>query len=137
MKRFLVKDSQGRTTDITGFEPSDFAEESAPSSPVLTGADGKIHPSFLRFFDEVGTISYLDSGLRTERISTVVYSSSSHPGAEITATVYYLDVGTINQRIDRIEYVGNVFGSATFVKTFNYNLVGIKYQRIGFSYELT
>lgn len=94
------------------------------------------HLAVLSAYDRIASVTYLDSGLRTRRVSTVVYTSAAFPNSDITKTVYYLDVGTLNQRIDKIEYVGSVFTPQSLRKVFSYSLDGIHYRLTGFNYEL-
>lgn len=108
------------------------------SSPVVSIDSDKYayHVAALAAYDRIASITYLDSGLRTQRISTVTYSSAAFPDADIVKTVSYLDVGTLNQRIDKIEYVGSVFSPQSLRKVFSYSLDGIHYKQSGFNYEL-
>jgi hypothetical protein len=100
------------------------------------GVKFQYHLGALSAYDRVSSISYLDPGLRTQRIDSIVLSSVLYPDADITKTVFYLDVGSINQRIDKIEFVGSVFSPDSLRKTFSYSLSGIKYKCDGFNYEL-
>lgn len=94
------------------------------------------HQASLAAYDKVVSISYLDSGLRTQRIATVNYSSVLFPNTTLVKTIFWLDVGLINQRIDKIEYSGAVFSPDSLRKVFSYTLVGTKYSLTGFNYEL-
>lgn len=90
----------------------------------------------LSAYDKVVSIQYADSGLLTQRISSVAYSSDDFPDADLVKTVYWLDVGTMNQRVDREEYVGAIFSPDNLRKVYNYSLVGIRYNIDGFYYEI-
>lgn len=90
----------------------------------------------LSAYDKVVSIQYTDSGLLTQRISSVTYSSDDFPDADLVKTVYWLDVGTMNQRVDREEYVGAIFSPDNLRKVYNYSLVGIRYNIDGFYYEI-
>lgn len=100
------------------------------------GVKFQYHIAALASYDRVVSITYLDSGLRTQRIDSVVLSSELYPDADITKNVFYLDVGSINQRIDKIEYVGTVFSTDSLRKVFQYSAAGIGYKFDGFYYEL-
>ena len=90
----------------------------------------------LSAYDKVVSIQYADSGLLTQRISSVTYSSDDFPDADLVKTVYWLDVGTMNQRVDREEYVGAIFSPDNLRKVYNYSLIGIRYNIVGFYYEI-
>lgn len=90
----------------------------------------------LSAYDKVVSIQYADSGLLTQRISSVTYSSDDFPDADLVKTVYWLDVGTMNQRVDREEYVGAIFSPDNLRKVYNYSLIGIRYNIDGFYYEI-
>ena len=90
----------------------------------------------LSAYDKVVSIQYADSGLLTQRIYSVTYSSDEFPDADLVKTVYWLDVGTMNQRVDREEYVGAIFSPDNLRKVYNYSLVGIRYNIDGFYYEI-
>jgi hypothetical protein len=90
----------------------------------------------LSAYDKICSITYLDQGLITQRISTVTLSSVLYPDSNVTKTVFYLDVGKKNQRIDKVEYVGIVFSPNSLRKVFSYNLVNTRYIQNGFNYEL-
>ena len=90
----------------------------------------------LSAYDKVVSIQYADSGLLTQRIYSVTYSSDDFPDADLVKTVYWLDVGTMNQRVDREEYVGAIFSPDNLRKVYNYSLVGIRYNIDGFYYEI-
>ena len=82
----------------------------------------------LAAFDKVSSITYLDTGLKSQRINTVTCTSALYPGSDVVKTVFYLDAGNVNQRIEKVEYAGAIFGSDTLTKTFSYSLVGNKYK---------
>lgn len=92
--------------------------------------------SALASFERVVSISYLDVGLRTQRINQVTLESALYPDSDITKTVFYLDVGLMNQRIEKVEFSGDIFGAQSLRKTFNYTLSGHRYYRSGITYEL-
>ena len=105
-------------------------------TPIDYGVKYNYHLASLSAYDRVASISYLDAGLRTQRINTVTLSSAVFPDADIIKPIFYLDVGSIDQRIDKIEYVGAVFSPDSLRKQFSYSLAGIKYKCDGFTYEL-
>jgi hypothetical protein len=90
----------------------------------------------LAAYDRVLDVTYADSGLRTQRISSAVYGSALFPDSDVVKTISYLDVGTLNQRIDKIEFSGSIFGTNDLRKTFVYTPVGIKQVMTGTVYEL-
>jgi hypothetical protein len=90
----------------------------------------------LAAYDRVASIVYVDSGLRTRRISSVTLTSALFPDSDVVKSISYLDVGTLNQRIDTIEWSGGLFDTQTLRKTFAYSLVGIKQVVTGFEFEL-
>lgn len=100
------------------------------------GVKFKYHQAALAAYDRIASISYLDSGLRTERIDEVVFSSALYPDSDITKKVFYADVGLLNQRITKTEITGGIFSTNILRKTFSYSLAGIKYRRTGFTFEL-
>ena len=114
----------------------DLVGTSGSTPPPDYGVKYNYHLAALAAYDRIASISYLDSGLRTQRIDTVTLSSVLFPDADIIKTVFYLDVGSIDQRIDKIEYVGAVFSPDSLRKQFSYSLAGIKYKCDGFTYEL-
>ena len=106
-------------------------------NPLLAYGDKlQFHLASLAAYDKISNITYLDEGLRTQRIDTVTISSAAYPDADVVKSVFYLDVGLINQRIDKIEYVGSIFSPDNLRKIFNYSLVGIKYRLDSTEYEL-
>lgn len=108
----------------------------ASFQPTDYGVKYNYHIAALASYDRVSAITYLDSGLRTQRIDTVTLSSALYPDADIVKTVFYTDVGLLNQRISKIEFVGLVFSPDSLRKNFSYSLSGIKYVCDGFTYEL-
>lgn len=94
----------------------------------------QLHAS-LSAFDKVQAVTYTDLGLAYERITTVVYTSTDYPDANMTKTVTWLDAGTMNQRIEKEEIVASVFAPDSLKKTYAYTLVGIRYRKTGFTYE--
>ena len=117
-------------------DTGDTGPQGPPGDFTDYGVKFNFHVASLAAFDKISSISYLDSGLRTQRIDYVTLSSTLYPNTDITKTIFYLDVGTMNQRIDKIEYVGAIFGSDSLRKVFNYILSGIKYKQSGYHYEL-
>lgn len=114
-----------------------------PSGDTIRGAGlssygdkFQYHLASLAAYDKVSSITHLDAGLRTQRISTITMSSTLFPDSDIVKTVYYIDVGSMNQRIDKIEYVGSVFSPDSLRKTFVYSSSGIRYKLDGYNYEL-
>jgi hypothetical protein len=94
------------------------------------------HVASLAAFDKVVDITYQDTGLRTQRIDTVTYSSTLYPDTDLVKTIYWLDVGSINQRIDKEEYVGGIFSPDNLRKVYEYSLTGIKYKFDGYYFEI-
>lgn len=94
------------------------------------------HLAALSSLDKVVDITYLDSGLRTERIDQVTYSSVADTRVNVVKTVYWLDVGTMNQRIEKEEYVGTIFSPDSVRKVYAYALSGIRHRRDGYSLEI-
>lgn len=93
------------------------------------------HLASLSSLDKVVSITYLDQGLKTERINQITYSSVADTRVNVVKTVFWLDVGTMNQRIDKEEYVGTIFSPDSLRKTYQYVLSGIRYRRTGYSLE--
>lgn len=119
------------------FNPFTGTFDFTGTNPLLAYGDKfQFHLASLAAYDKVSNITYLDAGLRTQRINTVTLSSVLYPDADIVKTVFYLDVGSINQRIDKIEYVGSVFSPDNLRKVFNYSLSGIRYKLDSCEYEL-
>ena len=114
----------------------DLVNKSSGTDLSIYGDKFKYHVASLSAYDKIVGISYLDSGLKTERIDTVTMSSSLFPDSDIIKTIYYLDIGSINQRIEKIEYVGLVFSPDSLRKTFSYSASGIRYKLDGYNYEL-
>lgn len=106
-----------------------------PAPAVDYGDKFNFHRASLAAYDKVVSVSYLDAGLRTERIGSVTMSSVLFPDANVVKTIYYLDVGTMNQRIEKIEYVGSIFSPQSLRKVFQYATSGISYVQSGFNYE--
>ncbi|OQB05786.1 MAG: hypothetical protein BWY19_00811 [bacterium ADurb.Bin212] len=96
----------------------------------------KFHLASLAAYDKVLSVTYLDSGLRTERINTVTYSSALYPNTNLVKTIFWLDVGTMKQRIDKEEYVGAVLAPDSVRKTHAYSTSGIRYKRDGYTLAL-
>ncbi len=94
------------------------------------------HLAALSSLDKVTSITYLDSGLRTERINQITYSSVADTRVNVVKTVYWLDVGTMNQRIEKEEYVGTIFSPDSLRKVYAYTVSGIRYRRTGYSLEI-
>lgn len=94
------------------------------------------HLAALSSLDKVTSITYLDSGLRTERINQITYSSVADTRVNVVKTVYWLDVGTMNQRIEKEEYVGTIFSPDSLRKVYAYTASGIRYRRTGYSLEI-
>lgn len=110
-----------------------------PSTDNLEIGYGKklsYHLNSLAAYDKVASITYHDSGLRTQRINQITLSSVLYPNADIIKTIYYLDVGSIDQRIDKIEYAGSILLPDSLRKVFNYSVSGIGYKLDGYEYEL-
>ncbi len=59
--------------------------------------------------DVVGTFTWLDFGLRTERVSQIVYTSATFPGVTVTRAFAYTQVGN-NYRLDTDTWSVNVGG---------------------------
>ena len=114
--------------------PFDLVNKNESGIPDSVKID--YHLAALAAHDRIAAVNYLDSGLRTQRISDITYTSVLFPDSDIVATIDYLDVGTMNQRIDKIEFVGPVFLSDSLRKVFAYTLAGIKYKQTSFYYEL-
>lgn len=96
----------------------------------------KFHLSSMSALDKIVSITYLDQGIKSQRVSSIVMSSASFPNVSMTKSIFYFDIGSIKQRIDRVEYSGSVLGSDILVKTFNYSLSGIRYKLDNFEYEI-
>lgn len=96
----------------------------------------KFHLASLAAFDKVASVTYLDSGLRTERINTVTYASTLYPNTAMVKTVFWLDVGTMKQRIAKEEYAGSVLAPNGVRKTYAYSISGIRYRRDGYTISL-
>lgn len=94
------------------------------------------HLNSLASYDKVVSISYLDSGLRTQRINQITMSSVLYPDTAMVKTIFYLDVGSIDQRIDKIEYAGSILLPDSLRKVFNYSVSGIGYKLDSYEYEL-
>lgn len=123
--------SNGFTSDNV----QDAIEEAASSS--VFNSKFMFHLASLSSFDKIASITYLDSGLRTERISTVTYSSVDYPDTNIVKTIFWLDVGSINQRVDKEEYVGAVLNPDSLRKVYSYTLVnGNRYRINSYNLEL-
>lgn len=125
-------------TGATG--PQGPAGPQGPQGPEGTFEDQgykfNFHVASLAAYDKIVSVTYLDSGLRTQRIDEVVMSSVLYPDTAMTKTLFYLDVGTMNQRIEKIEYDGAIFSPDKLRKVFEYSLSGIKYKKDGFYYEI-
>ena len=100
------------------------------------GVKFNYHVASLAAFDKISSITYHDSGLRTQRINQITLSSVLYPDANIVKTIFYLDVGSIKQRIDKIEYVGSIFLPDSLRKVFNYSVSGIGFKLDSYDYEL-
>lgn len=96
----------------------------------------KFHLASLAAYDKVLSVTYLDSGLRTERINTVTYSSALYPNTNLLKTIFWLDVGTMKQRIEKEEYIGGVLAPDSVRKTYNYVSSDIRYRQTGYELEL-
>lgn len=94
------------------------------------------HLAALSSLDKVIAITYLDSGLKAERIDQITYSSVADTRVNVVKTVYWLDVGTMNQRIEKEEYVGTIFSPDSLRKVYAYASSGIRYRRTGYSLEI-
>lgn len=106
-------------------------------APVTVDSDKyDYHLAALAAYDRVAAVNYHDVGLRTERISSVTYSSTAFPDSDVVKTIYYADVGSINRRITSVEYVGGIFSPQSLRKLFIYSASGIHYSLTGFEYEL-
>ena len=90
----------------------------------------------LAAYDKIVQVNYADLGLKTQRVSSLVLSSSVFPQADVTKTVFWLDVGTMNQRVQKVEYAGGALAPQQVRKTYQYSAVGIKYKLDGFFFEL-
>jgi len=113
-----------------------------PAGDTISGAElpslsdkFDYHMAVLAAHDRIANVSYLDAGLKNQRVSSITYLSTLFPNSSITKTLFYLDVGTMNQRIEKIEYAGSVFSPDSLRKVFNYVLSGIKYRPSGYFYE--
>lgn len=106
------------------------------SDPFLGSVKLEYFQKAMAAYDRIASVTYLDSGLRTVRISTISYSSTLYPGADVTASVSYLDVGEMNQRIDKIEWTGGIFGASILRKSYQYSLSGLSQSESGFTFEL-
>ncbi len=102
--------------------------------PVSTKVD--YHLSSLAAYDRIASVTYADEGLRTQRISSITYSSVLFPDADLVATVDYLDVGSMSQRINKIEFAGSVFLPDSLRKVFTYSTSGVAKKPASFYYEL-
>jgi hypothetical protein len=94
------------------------------------------HLASLSAYDKILSVSYLDVGLRTERINTVTYSSVLYPNANLIKTISWLDIGSINQRIEKEEYVGDILSPDKLRKIYSYTAIGNKFQKNGYYLEL-
>lgn len=94
------------------------------------------HLASLEAYDKVISITYLDSGLKSQRISQISYSSILYPDATLVKNIFWLDAGTMNQRIDKEEYVGGVLAPDSVRKTYNYVSSDIRYRQTGYELEL-
>lgn len=110
--------------NISGALPPDFGDKFAYQMAALAS------------YDRIAGISYSDSGLRTQRVNQITYSSSAFPDSDIVKTVFWLDVGKMNQRIDKIEYVGSIFSPQSLRKNFVYTPNGIRFDLTQFNFEL-
>lgn len=90
----------------------------------------------LAAYDKIVQVNYADLGLKTQRVSSLVLSSSVFPQADVTKTVFWLEVGTMNQRVEKVEYSGGALTPQQVRKTYQYSAVGIKYKLDGFFFEL-
>lgn len=86
--------------------------------------------------DRQATITYLDFGLRSERIFQVSYGSDLYPESEVLKQVTYLDSGKLTQRISQIDMSGGALGSDVLRKTYDYVPSGIKHTLTGYHYEI-
>lgn len=91
--------------------------------------------SSLSALDKIVDISYADSGLRYERITSIEYSSVDFPDANATKTITWLDAGTMNQRIEKEEWTGSIFSPYSLRKVYDYSASGITYRLDGFYFE--
>lgn len=123
-------------TQVATSTPFDNATNGFISDNVQEAIEEARYQQFFSTFDKVEAITYLDSGLRTQRISTISYSSVIYPAADLTKTIYWLDVGSINQRVEKEEISSLLISPLGLRKTYNYTLVGIRYQRDGFTLSL-
>ncbi len=80
-------------------------------------------------------VTYLDEGLRTQRISSIEFELFDDSSKKITSTISWLDVGTMNQRIQKETLAGSLLGGQTFEKTYLWRLVGIRYVLDGYDYQ--
>ncbi len=122
---------------INGFVSTDVqaAIEEAFAGAVFN-SKFTFHLAALSSLDKVTAVTYLDSGLRTERINQITYSSVADTRVNVVKTVYWLDVGTMNQRIEKEEYVGTIFSPDSLRKVYAYQTTGIRYRRTGYSLEI-
>jgi hypothetical protein len=94
------------------------------------------HLASLSAYDKIVDVTYLDQGLRTERISTVVMASVLYPNTTMTKTIFWLDVGSMKQRIDRIQWAGPVLGTDIVQKVYEYLIANNKVSIDRYYYEL-
>ena len=133
--------SLGGPTGATGPQgPQGDPGPTGPQGPTGTFEDKgykfNFHVASLAAYDKIVEIEYLDSGLRTQRIDTVTYSSTLYPDTDLVKTISWLDVGSINQRIDKEEYVGAIFSPDNLRKVYEYSVVGIRYKLDGYHFEI-
>lgn len=92
-------------------------EGDAITSGTVDGTDTGTERTFvnnrklqvLSAHDVVGTFTWLDFGLRTERVSQIVYTSATFPGVTVTRAFAYTQVGN-NYRLDTDTWSVNVGG---------------------------
>ena len=94
------------------------------------------HLASLSAYDKVVEINYADLGQRTQRITSVVYSSVQYPNTNLIKNIFWLDVGSMKQRIDKIQYSGAILGSNVIQKTFDYIFANNKVLVDRYYYEI-
>lgn len=87
-------------------------------------------------YDKVIGVSYLDLGLRNQRVDTIDCQSVLFPNSTMTKKVFYLDVGTMSQRIEKIEYDIPHLTPNNLRKIFDYTVVSGRYVLSEIYYEM-
>ena len=81
-------------------------------------------------------VTYLDEGLRTQRIGSIEFELFDDATQKITSTISWLDVGTMNQRIEKEVLAGSLLNGQSFEKIYVWRSVGIRYVLDGFEYQV-